>query len=206
MHNNCQSNFTFRKNKAEADLMVMRTEQSYKNCFHSFCAANDRSIRGLDIPVRAKNILMKNGYRNLSDIITMSENELMNFKGWTSDSISKVLNAISDYLSKRSKRITAFCNGDNAALWDNETLSDMILRLYENEPFYGFNFNEIASNLNLSNEVADSQLKKVIGRMISDKKIEYVDYRCYRVYHKFMNFIENISEIDEKQKQIFIKK
>lgn len=194
------------RKKAENDLMIMRTEQKYKSSFHSFCAANDWNIKELDIPPRAKNILMKNGYRKLSEIITLSENDLLNIKGWTTDSISKVMKAISDYLNKRSGRITAFCNGDNTALWDNEILSDMVLRLYENEPFYGYNFNEIVSKLNVPDEVADSRLKRVIGRMITDKKLEYVDYRCYRVYPKLIDHIESTSEIDEKQKNILIKK
>ena len=168
----------------ENDLMIMRTEQKYKSCFYIFCAANDRNIKELDIPQRAKNVLMRNGYNKLSDIITISENDLLNIKGWTTDSISKVINSISDYLNKQSVRIKAFCNGDNTALWDNEILTDMILRLYEDEPFYGYNFNEIVTKLNVPDEVADSQLKKVIGRMIADKKLEYVDYRCYRVYPK----------------------
>ena len=190
----------------ENDLMIMRTEQKYKSCFYNFCAANDRKIKELDIPQRAKNVLMRNGYNKLSDIITISENDLLNIKGWTTDSISKVINSISDYLNKQSVRIKAFCNGDNTALWDNEILTDMILRLYEDEPFYGYNFNEIVTKLNVPDEVADSQLKKVIGRMIADKKLEYVDYRCYRVYPKLIDYIENISEIDEKLKNILMKK
>lgn len=201
-----RANLLSERKKAENDLMIMRTEPKYKSCFYIFCAANDRNIKELDIPPRAKNILMKNGYRKLSEIITLSENDLLNIKGWTTDSISKVMKAISDYLNKRSGRITAFCNGDNTALWDNEILSDMVLRLYENEPFYGYNFNEIVSKLNVPDEVADSRLKKVIGRMIADKKLEYVDYRCYRVYPKLIDYIENISEIDEKLKIILIKK
>ena len=115
-------------------------------------------------------LIKKGTGKDVSQGITISENDLLNIKGWTTDSISKVINSISDYLNKQSVRIKAFCNGDNTALWDNEILTDMILRLYENEPFYGYNFNEIVSKLNVPDEVADSRLKKVIGRMIADKK------------------------------------
>ena len=93
----------------------------------------------------------------------------------TSGSAQKVIDLISERLNDNKDKIIAVCNGDMSALWEDDTISDMILALYDKTPFYGFNFDEIVSNLNLSEDCPEEKLKKIIGRLIADKKLEYVD-------------------------------
>ena len=188
------------------DIMELRLFPEYKKYFIKYFSVNDSDIAELDLPSRAKNVLLKYRYKKFSDIVTMSESSLADLKGMTFDTAEKIIRLISDLLNRKKDRILAVCSGDISALWEDETLMERILLLYENTPFYGFNFDEIVSKLVLSDDYPEDHLKKIIGRMLAEKKLEYVDYRCYKVYPKFCDYIENTSDIDERKRDIIIKR
>lgn len=191
---------------SKADIMELRLLPEYKKYFIKYFSINDTDIENLDLMPRAKSILLKHRYKKFSDIVTIPGSRLKELQGMTSGSAQKVIDLISERLNDNKDKIIAVCNGDMSALWEDDTISDMILALYDKTPFYGFNFDEIVSNLKLSEDCPEENLKKIIGRLIADKKLEYVDYRCYKVYPKFCDFIENTSEIDDKRRSIIIKR
>jgi len=121
-------------------------------------------------------------------------------------SVDNILEKRKEYLEQHRARILAFCDGDSSAIITEEEISKSILELYANNKFRGFSFKDFTDNLHLPIDVDESRLKSVIGRMIADKKLEYVDYRCYRKYPKFKNYLKKSCAIDERSKALIEKR
>lgn len=49
-------------------------------------------------------------------------------------------------------------------------------------------------------------MKNVIGELISEGTLEYVDFRCYRVYGRFADYIQNCEKIDVRYKNIILRR
>jgi hypothetical protein len=56
--------------------------------------------------------------------------------------------------------------------------------------------------LNLPEQISVDRIKKVIGQLIADKKLEYVDYRCYRIYTRFEDYLEACDSIDDRSREV----
>lgn len=106
------------------------------------------------------------------------------------NSVDDIIQNINSYLTRNESRIIAFVSGDDSALWDDEEIKKMILNLYSELGFSGLTFNEILEELELPKQVTQERVKHIIGMLIADKQLEYVDYRCYRVYDRFEDALE----------------
>ena len=172
------------------DIMMIRLMPEYRNIIYRYVCVNNVSTEALDISTRAKNSLLKNGKRNISDFIFLLEDEIRAFNGVSPTVANQIYLAIKNYFLKHKERIISVCNGNEADLLTDDAIISNIMRLYETDPFYGFNYNEIAEKLTSSDIVTEDRLKKIIGRLISEHRLEYVDYRCYRVYMSISDYIE----------------
>ncbi len=113
---------------------------------------------------------------------------------------------IQSYLNENNERIVAYCNGDTAVLWDDEKILSEILHLYNDRPFYGFSLDEFTRSLQLPDHITVERLKKLIGRLLGEGKLEYIDYRCYRVYPKFFDALTESTALGEKEKKMIREK
>lgn len=172
----------------------------------SYVITNDIFIGDWNIENRPKNQLRKAGYSYLSEIIFISEAEFYRMPAMGKGSVDNILEKRKEYLEQHRARILAFCDGDSSAIITEEEISKSILELYANNKFRGFSFKDFTDNLHLPIDVDESRLKSVIGRMIADKKLEYVDYRCYRKYPKFKNYLKKSCAIDERSKALIGKR
>lgn len=162
---------------------------------------NDKKVCELGLSNRPMNCLLKNGYKKLSNIIFMTESEFIVMPSMGSGSVKEILQKIREYLEINGNRIAAFCNGDNQALFDDEAIKEKILALYVNNPSYGFSFGDFCENLDLPDFYEKDRLKKIIGGLLADKKIEYVDFRCYRVYIPFSEYLIKTDAVNEREKE-----
>lgn len=183
-------------------LDEMRFQPVYRESILEFVLKNDVSVDSMSISSRPKNQLQKNGFHKLSDIIFITAEELTQLPSMGKGSVDQIQEAIQDYLKIHEQRIFAFCNGDVSVLWDDTAIRKKVLRLYQNEPFVGFSLQEMTEKLELPAAVSQNQIKKVVGKLLADKKLEYVDFRCYRLYGKFDEFLVQCDAIDDRSKRI----
>lgn len=183
-------------------LDEMRFQPAYRESILEFVLKNDVSVDSMSISSRPKNQLQKNGFHKLSDIIFITAEELTQLPSMGKGSVDQIQEAIQDYLKIHEQRILAFCNGDVSVLWDDTAIGKKVLRLYQNEPFVGFSLQEMTEKLEIPAAVSQNQIKKVVGKLLADKKLEYVDFRCYRLYGKFDEFLVQCDAIDDRSKRI----
>lgn len=167
-----------------------------------FVLHNDIEIDNLSLCNRPKNQLMKNGYRNLSDILFLTAEELQKLPSMGASSIAQIQERIQDYLMENESRILAFCNGDKTVLLEDAAIRKAVLKLYQSEPFTGFSLAEITEKLELPEPLPQERLKKILGGLLAQKELEYVDFRCYRVYDRFEDFLEACPGIEERAHRI----
>ena len=181
------------------DEMISR--QEYRDIILQYVKVNDVEIIMMGLTYRAENRLIRNGYKNLSDIIFKSRAELLKIPSMGKNSVDNIIQNINAYLEKNESRIRAFISGDESALWDDEEIKKMILNLYSELGFNGLTLNEILESLELPEQVTEERVKHIIGMLIADKQLEYVDYHCYRVYDRFEDALEK-SAIDARSKEL----
>lgn len=169
-----------------------------------FVKANDIEIERMGLSNRPKNRLLSSGYRLLSDIIFVTRPELRKIPSMGKCSIDEIFDKINSYLSENESRLVAVINGDTSALWDVNAIKRLILDQYSDVGFNGLSLKDIEERLQLPEQITVEHLKVIIGQLLADNELEYVDYRCYRVYGKFEDYLIS-SDIEERSRD-FIKK
>lgn len=184
------------------DIHQMLRMPAHQQAILDYVRANDLPIERMDVGNRAKNQLQRNGYAMLSDIIFMSEQELQRIPAMGTGSVTQVSQQIRQYLNTHETRLLAACSGDTAAVWDDAAIRSRILELYQDTPFAGFNLPELEQKLTITPKIPQQRLKGILGGMIADGLLEYVDYRCYRVYCKFSDYLPRCTTVTPREQEM----
>ena len=184
---------------------LLRTPE-YRDTIVRYAKHNDRDLNGMNLSYRALTRLHAEGYRNLSDILFLTEKELKAIPGMGSNSSGEILFKVQEYFAENSTRIRNVCGGDDAALVTDEAIRSDILRLYQTIGFNGLHFPEIKDALHLPPSVTDQRLKQIIGSLLADGLLEYVDFCCYRVYPGFADYLDRCDAIDDRSKEFLRKR
>ncbi len=191
--------------KAVPSIYDLLTDPEYRETVYRYVKENDLEIEQLNLPSRPRQRLRASGYRHLSDIIFKSRSELLTIPSMGAGSVEEVAERIHSYMEEHLSRIQAFLAGDDSALWDDGEIRRRILNLYQTIGFGGLSFQEMLEQLKLPNYVAEKRVKKIIGGLLAEGELEYVDYRCYRVFQKFEQFLNHCNSLGERE-QGFVKK
>lgn len=168
----------------------------------TFIEKNDKDLLQIGISQKACRKLQINGIYKLSELFSLPWDELQTMDMISEKHAEEIIRHINAYLKTNGSRLIAFCNGDESVLFDDEALRIKIMNAYSDSPFRGYSINEFAEELKLSNDSQLEKLKRIIGKLISDGWLEYVDFRCYRIYKSFPEIMENCSDLDEWKKDI----
>lgn len=184
------------KREAYADNI----EQLYR-----YVEENDVALYEMGLSQRPMSRLHICGCRKFSDVIRMSQDELKAIPSMGKKSVDEILDWINGYITKHEGRIQDYYNGDETALWNDEMLRGKILDLYKGIGFNGLSLGEMIDKLLLPDFVTMGRIKQVIGKLLAEGELEYVDYRCYRKYDSFEHCLDNCTTINERERD-FIKK
>ena len=176
--------------------------KEYRLRIKEFALTNDITLEEMILTTRAKNRLSAGGCKNISDIVTLGHSELVKKYKTGAGTADEILGCIHEYLSDNESRIMAYLSGDVESLYDDDTIKKMILNLYKYAGFKGLSLDDFISLLNLPEQISVDRVKKVIGQLIADKKLEYVDYRCYRIYTRFEDYLEACDSIDDRSREV----
>ena len=180
---------------------LIQNKENHDSVF-CFVKANDYDFDALGFSNRAKNQLTKNGYSKLSDLIFLTPQETQQIPGLGAKTVDEIQSVLSDYLTEHEQRIRAMIDGDDSVLWTDDAIRNMILETYNQIGFKGLSFQDFRQIVKVPEQVTDDHLKKIIGEMLADGTLEYVDYRCYRVYTSFVDYIQSCESIDERMRTV----
>ncbi len=185
---------------AELSVYDIIRIKEYREAFLDYVKVNDLRLTQLDLSVRTCGALSRDGHIYLSDIILKSRSEFYRIKDMGARSVDEISRTINDYLERHQDRIVAYVNGDRSVLFDEVAISEKILKTYQEMGFKGLHFPEIIEKIGLPEDTDPESIKRIVGKLISDGKLEYVDFLVFRVYPSFFSYIKSLD--DEKDRGI----
>lgn len=177
-------------------------DPEYYDSILTYVKENDRDLNVLGLSQRAMSRLNIRNYQKISDIIFITKERLMAIRGMGSGTADEIIWKIRNYLTENEDRIIAVCSGDGAALLDDQSIRERILSQYRELGFKGLSLQEMKDRLNLPEMISETRLKHIIGRLLAEGELEYVDYRCYRVYKKFSDQLDLCDNISDRSRDI----
>ena len=194
-----------KKSKDEMLRNMLHSEANHDRILQ-FVQANDGETDSLDLSVRAKNALKRQGHFKISDFIFLSKKDLWDSPQMGTKTADEILAFIDAYLEKNEVRIRATLDGDDSALWDDAVIAGIVNEAFNWIGFGGYSLRELREKAGIPEQISDEQMKRILGSMIAEGKLEYVDFRCYRVYPKFEEYMASCPDIDDRTKDIIRKK
>ncbi len=194
------SDSTTETDAANTDILTLCRMQPYSDRIRTFVKNNDKAVTELGLSTRASNVLMRNGLEKMSDIYYYTARDFNGFRGLSDEGFNDILNKKNEYLSENEARIRAYCMGDEEALLSDDAVRNNVLDLYKKSRFGGFSLSEMRERL--PSHISEERLKRVLGALLAQGALEYVDFRCYRVYPSIMELIENREDIADRSKEI----
>lgn len=149
---------------------------------------NDIEITLLNLSTRSGRALSHFGLTKLSSLVEIYPAGIITIKSLGTKSVDEIKSVVESQLEKIQPFVKAYCMGDMQALYSDEYIKRTILDLFNDKPFSGLSLGEMKAAL--PDEVEESRIKKVVGGMLRDNILEYVDFRCYMVYPSFADILK----------------
>ena len=184
------------------DIYMALRLPEYKDMILQYVQTNDWTIEQMGLSNGPRNRLQENGYLKISDFIFETAETLLSLPRMGAKYADQIIEKIQVYLEKNESRILAVISGDESALWDDLSIREMVLDLFKKIEFGGLSFRELLDKLGLPDQVTDGRVKKIIGQLLAEKELEYVDYRCHRVYGRFTELIDRCPAISDRNREI----
>ena len=178
----------------------------YRESILEYVEKKNISVQELGLKGRPLNQLLNNGFNTLSDIIFMTREGLMALPAMGEQSINKVLDCINQFMTDNEVFIKTLQEGDKSVLWNDDLIKRSILNIYTEEGFNGLSFKDILARLDLPDDYPQENIKPLIGRLIADEELEYVDYRLYRRYKRFEEYITDALVNSDRNKSMVIRR
>lgn len=112
----------------------------YRASIEGFFRENDVQIANAPLSNRARNQLQRNGYHKLSDILFLSESQLLSLPAMGQGSVSQILDYERSMLQQQEQKLLAYCSGYVSVLWQDEAIRNKILAQFEVRPFIRFSY------------------------------------------------------------------
>lgn len=163
-----------------------------------------RCLKEVDVPietmgfgVRAARALKNASIYTFSEILPIYPDGIASLRNIGAKTVAEIQEKVSYYLAKLQPIVAAYCADDTDAMYTDEYIAEKIMGCFDNTGFSGLSFPQMRSAL--PDAITDQRIKKCIGVLIAEKKLEYVDYRCYRVYPSVFDVLEKcfLSEEDK---------
>ena len=165
-----------------------------------------RCLKEVDVPietmgfgVRAVNALKNASVFTFSAILPIYPDGIPSLRNIGAKTVAEIQEKVGYYLEKLQPIVAAYCGDDTDAMYTDEYIAEKVMGCFDNTGFSGLSFPQMRSAL--PDAITDQRIKKCIGGLIAEKKLEYVDYRCYRVYPSVFDVLQE-SLLPEEDKSI----
>lgn len=153
-----------------------------------FMRNNATPIENLGLSVRSYNSLKRAEISTLGELFTLYPDKFLDLRNLGRKSELELKALIEQYVERLRNSMILYCAGMEASVevrYSDEDIRENLLAQYAEAGFRGLSFQELRNDLPES--VEDERVKKIIGSLIAEKQLEYVDFRCYRVYPSFFD-------------------
>lgn len=175
----------------------------YKEKAEKYLLENNIPIEQMGLSVRSVNAFMRSNILSFYDALSVYPDNLTSVRNIGTKSIDEIKTRMEYYISKMQNAVSAYCSGDMSGMYSDDFVLDKVMSCFEDIGFSGISFKRIREVF--PEEFDETRIKQCIGRLLADKKLEYVDFKLYRVYPSIYYIIEQ-SSLKYEEKDIMLKK
>lgn len=168
-----------------------------------FLKVHNLPVEEMGLSNRSVGALTANGLNTFADVLKIYPNNISSLRNIGAKSIADIKTKTECYIDKIQDSLRSYCSGNENALYSDEFVFERIMSNFENIGFSGISYNEIRTAF--PEDFDESRIKDSIGKLIFDKKLEYVDFRLYKVYPSVFKMIYE-SDMESNDKIILVKK
>ncbi len=171
----------------------------------AYLQSHDQPVENLGMNHRAISQLKLNGYHTLSQILFLAPASLQDIRNMGAGTVQSVLDSRERWLTEYEAQLRAVVAGEPIPLriLPDDEICLQLLKLYEPSPDIGFSRQDYAEKLP---EIPDDQRDRCIGRLLAERRLEYVDYRCYRVFPNYADAVSECPKLDDREKEIVLRR
>lgn len=156
-------------------------------------------IDDLNLSVRSTHYLNESGIFTISQLLDYPTEKLYEIRNLGKKSVGEIVAAIQDLKDK----IWEFSDDEFEEFeteFSKDELAQLVMKVFV-KPFKGYSFPEIRAAM--PDFLDDSSIKQAVGSLLSEGKLEYVDFRCYKTYPSFYGFFQqSLAALDERSKEV----
>lgn len=187
----------------ELSIPQLIMHPAYKEKARKYLKENDIPVEQMGLSVRAVNAFMRANIFSFFDALSINPYNLSSIRNIGVKSINEIKSRMEYYLSKLQPIVAAYCCGDEDAMYSDDYIEETVIACFKDMGFNGISYRQIRETF--PEDIDEARIKKCIGRLIANKKLEYVDFRLYRVYPSLNAALEK-SNLYEEDKDIIYKR
>lgn len=208
----CQDYLTALKEKLpketapeQPDLLTLVNLPQHRRAVLEYVKANDQPVETLGMNNRAVNQLKNNGYQTLSQILFLPPTSLQAIRSMGVGAVKSVVDSRERWLRDHEAELRAMLSGTPLPQKQesDEKVCRKLLRLYESAPDAGLSRQDFADKLP---EIPEEQRDRCVGKLLAEKKLEYVDFRCYRIYPHFADAARDCPKLGDREREIVLRR
>lgn len=142
-------------------------------------------ITSFEFSIRVVHIFEKNNVVYLSNLIGISQENLMKFRSMGITSFNEICNKVREYLDNPANRVPS---SPEEILGSDDAQITYVLELLNNDVFKGYTFEEIKDSLDFTDDIT---LMDTLEKLSNDSKIDKIDGKYYLHMLSFFDVLED---------------
>jgi len=155
-----------------------------------FLRSDTTPIEDLGLSGRQYNSLKRAKIYTFGELFALYPDNFISLRNLGEKSESELKALVERRMEKLRNSMILYCSGAETSAevcYSDEDIREKLLAQFVGVGFRGLSFQELRADLPES--IEDGRIKKIIGSLIAEKQLEYVDFRCYRVYPSFFDVL-----------------
>lgn len=177
------------------------TSEAARGAVIGYYKKKDVLLEELDLSVRSVNGLAREGIFTVSALLENFPEGIGRIRNLGEKSLKEIEEEVCVLVERATRKVSVL---DAEPEMLDELIRECVLEAFRGKRFEGLHFDEMRAGC--AEAVPDKRIKKVIGGLIAEKELEYVDFRCYRVYPSVFDYIEQTDALSERQKTVLQKR
>lgn len=202
--------FAYKRTSSHMEDIILNSSllfsEKYQQILREYITVHDILLDNFGLSKSICKKLKNNGYKTLLDIAFVRPISLRKKLNLAPRAVEEIGNKINEYIRQNGTQIKSACRGSVEVLWDDESLKNRILAIFNTIAFDGLSLQELIDKLSAPIEIDSARIKRILGFLIQEGTLEYIDFRCYRVYPKFEDYLTSCDDIEPRNKEIIGKR
>ena len=190
---------------AEAEIGDLLTRADTRARLDALAAQKDESVERLGLSVRAINALRLAGVQTIPALLAYYPDGFFTLKNAGRKTGEELKAAAESYAEALRQELLLYGNLPGTADAAPQSIPEpmhrrLVTDCFRGLGFQGLHYEDIRAHC--PDAVPDAELKRVIGALLREGALEYVDFRLYRRYPSVLTWIAQTDRLSEREREL----